>query len=375
MPPEQQQPGQGLDPSKLGERLAQRELEAMQGPVKAPEVNPDSARLAEYSQKKAAIEAELEKKKAELLTPAVESKTAKSNTSNTPPELQHLVGRNINEITAAPEPPKSSGPIDKIKDFFSKISAGFAAFFKKFTDKIGEFTTKIKEKFTGKKSTPDSTVKTTPERTGSGPEAWKPVVEEEAKRLGIEPAFAYAIVTVEAGKKGINDDGSTVIRFEPHVFNSQLSAKGINQKHGKWGSSTLSGRNVDGVSCEGGQANEHACLKKAMEINKDAALRSISMGMGQIMGFNHNLSGYSSAEEMYNKFSKNAGGEAEQIRAMFKLIENTKPILNAARRKDFGAFTSAYNGSKPGSDLYNRYVNGMRNAYAKNGGTGQSANA
>lgn len=375
MPPEEKQTGaEKLDPTKLGERLAQREFEAMQkAGQKTAEVDPDAARLSEYAQKKAAIEANLEREKAKLVAPAPEKKVDQADqkateTTTLPsakPQSTPTETKTTEETAKVPEPPKAAGTMDKIKEFFSKISAGFAAFFKQFTDKIGEMTGKL----FGKK-TETKTVSTAPEKANSSNESWKEIIDTEAKRIGIEPAFAYAVITTEVGpnKKGLNEDGTPVIRFEPHVFNSQLASKGINEKHGKWGASTLSGRNVDGVSCEGGQPNEHACLRKAMEINKDAALRSVSMGMGQLMGFNHGLAGYGSAEEMFNKFSKNGGGEAEQIRAMFKLIENTKPILNAARNKDFGAFTRAYNGSKPGSDLYNRYVSSMQNAYAKNGG-------
>jgi hypothetical protein len=80
------------------------------------------------------------------------------------------------------------------------------------------------------------------------------------------------------------------------------------------------------------------------------------------MGFNHQLAGYSSPQEMYEAFSAQGGGESAQIKGMFKFIESQKHILNAARNGDYGAFTRGYNGSKPGSGLYAKYTTALSNA-------------
>jgi len=292
-------------------------------------------------------------KKVETTTTGSPSTAPTGNPTPTPP--------------TAPAPEKSFG--DKIKDFFKDFFASISGFFSKLFGKKPETPT------VAPAPSPTGTPSVTPSprvETG-GRENWRAVINSEAQRLGIEPAFAMAIITVEAGKVGLTSDGKPVIRFEPHVFNKQLASRGI-EKHGGWGSSTLTGRNVDGVSCEGGQANEHACFQKALQINKDAAYNSMSMGLGQIMGFNAGTAGYPSAENMFQSFSAGGGGEVEQIKAMFRLIEKTPAQLSACRRKDFGAFTRAYNGSSPGSDLYARYVSGMQNAYAKNGGGTSSGN-
>jgi len=177
-----------------------------------------------------------------------------------------------------------------------------------------------------------------------------------------------SIVNVEAGLQGLQEGGRPTIRFEAHVFNAQLKKHGIQEAHGKWGASTLVGRNVDGVSCEGGQGAEQACFAKALSINKEAAYESISMGLGQIMGFNSSLVGFSSAEDMYNHFSAGGGGEPEQIRAMFKLIERVPAQLKAARNKDFGAFAQAYNGAKVGTAKNEQYTAALRKSYLINGG-------
>jgi hypothetical protein len=72
---------------------------------------------------------------------------------------------------------------------------------------------------------------------------------------------------------------------------------------------------------------EYGALNFALEINKDdknyieEAYGSISMGSGQILGANYMYLGYTSAKEMYDKFSLN---EEEQIRGMINFIKNFK---------------------------------------------------
>jgi hypothetical protein len=42
--------------------------------------------------------------------------------------------------------------------------------------------------------------------------------------------------------------------------------------------------------------------------------------------------------------------------------------LRAARNKDYAAFTSTYNGAKPGNPHHARYVAALERAYRNNGG-------
>lgn len=223
----------------------------------------------------------------------------------------------------------------------------------------------------GPRIVPSSSPSTSPRETVNYSGDIDQIIIAEAQRLGIRPSFAKAIIEVESGQKGLNSDGTPVIRMEPHIFNGNSPSHA-----GGWGKSRLTGRHIDNVSCEGGQAHEHACFNRALQIDPKAAYRSISVGRGQIMGFNHQLAGYSSPQEMYEAFSAQGGGEAAQIKGMFKFIESQKHILNAARNGDHGAFTRGYNGSKPGSGLYSKYTTALSNAdqrYAAKGYGGSSS--
>jgi hypothetical protein len=385
---------QAVDSSKLAEQMGEREMMEAAQRVEREE-------LARKEQaKRSATEKDLADKRAAVLVTAGDKPKAPEQPKTpeqpkgpetpadkkaTPPAAPAEAVAAAAVVTAATgaetPPPSASDWSTKIKEFFGKMWDSVKGMFAKVTDWIKGFGKKKDDASSAPTApTTNNTPAPAPAATppagpppsspASAPETasenWRDVVQQEAARLKIEPAFAMAIVTVEAGKKGLDQNGKPITRFEPHIFNDQLRKRGINEKHAT--AKGLGERQVDGVSCEGGPAHENACLQKAMEINKEAALNSVSMGLGQIMGFNSKLVGYANSTEMYEQFSSTGGGEAEQVRAMFRLIEHVPAQLNAARRADFGAFTRAYNTSKPGTDLYNRYTAGLERAYRNNGG-------
>jgi hypothetical protein len=276
--------------------------------------------------------------------------------------------------TASPDSTNKKSFGDQIKEFFGKFTAGLgpigekiSSFFKKFfqpKDQVSETPF----------SPTDRVINPPVENIENYTSDFKQSVESEAKRLNIDPAFALAIISVESGKKYYSDAPNPLetagkpplIRFEPHIFNQQLAKSGNETAPGKWGTSKLVGRNVDGVSCEGGQNSEIACLNKAININREAAFNSISMGMGQIMGFNAKLSGYTSAEEMFKKFGSAYGGMKAQILGMFKVIENSPAHLKAAQNKDFSTFARLYNGASVGTKKHDQYMAALQSAYNNN---------
>lgn len=359
-------PDKSINALKIAGDLARQELEFKQ--------QSESKEAKTVIQKDTAIVlADLANKRADILvsTAPTQSKALLNFAQKTKIETaspKSTAPAAATETAPSPTPAKGFG--DKLKDFFTSFSEKIKLFFAKIFNK------KAPEE-TLASTTPTPTNSASPAQNGSqekapdgSKESWRAAVHSEAKRLGIEPAFAMAIVVVEAGKKGLDKNGMPLIRFEAHIFNQQLANRGVKEKHGGWGNSTLSGRNVDGVSCEGGQANEQACFQKAISINKDAAYNSISMGLGQIMGFNAASTGYSSAENMYNSFSASGGGEPEQIKGMFKFLENNKVHLNAARNNDFSTFARVYNGAKLGSAKHAQYTSALQNAYRSSGGNG-----
>jgi len=104
----------------------------------------------------------------------------------------------------------------------------------------------------------------------------------------------------------------------------------------------------------GSQALEWRAYEVAAAIDEDAATRSISMGLAQVMGFNYALVGYPNATAMLTAM----GNVRQQVLAMFDFIggpRGDRPAVVALRREDFDGFATLYNG--PGqADSYGALI-------------------
>ncbi|NRB20133.1 MAG: DUF3380 domain-containing protein [Rhodobacteraceae bacterium] len=72
-------------------------------------------------------------------------------------------------------------------------------------------------------------------------------------------------------------------------------------------------------------------LIEAMKINSEAALRSASWGLGQVMGFNCSLCRYSSAKDMVTDFLDSEGAQLEAM-VQFIISAERRIMCPAASR-------------------------------------------
>ncbi|MDA8233219.1 MAG: N-acetylmuramidase domain-containing protein [Clostridia bacterium] len=130
-----------------------------------------------------------------------------------------------------------------------------------------------------------------------------------------------------------------------------------NGKHQFRESTTGEWKNIHVSSTNGD--TEYAALEVAKRLSEDAAYKSISMGLGQQMGFNFKVCGYKSAKEMFDDYSK---GEDRQIDGMFSFVQNyDKRMFQALKEKNYETFVRYYNGAKIGSGANEDYTNKMKN--------------
>lgn len=158
--------------------------------------------------------------------------------------------------------------------------------------------------------------------------------KEAAGIIGCDVACIKAVKQVEANGSGFMPDGSIKILFEPHVFWEQLKKVGIkptlsdicypNWQPGKYGAYSVQWKR----------------LIRAKAIHKEAALKSASWGLFQVMGYNYGSCGYASVFEMINLFGY---GEHEHLKAFAKFIVNRKLAVHLVN-KEWGAFALGYNG-------------------------------
>lgn len=171
-----------------------------------------------------------------------------------------------------------------------------------------------------------------------------------ANQLGIDAASCAAVLQIEAGGKGFSNN-KMIVRFENHIFWGQWGKANPNtfNQHFKFDSGkTWQGHyfraNANGAweSFHGNQSSEWKVLDFARTLNDTGALKSISMGAAQIMGFNHAAVGYNSVQDMFNTMN---GSIKPQLDGMFAFIQGKKTCIDGLKEKDYVKFASGYNGT------------------------------
>lgn len=180
-----------------------------------------------------------------------------------------------------------------------------------------------------------------------------------ADRLRFHPAAAVAVLCVESSGMGYGPDGRVLIRFENHIFRRSLPSDRLPDFDRHFfigpGQPWMDHRfrmapTAPWTQFHGSQALEWQAFEVARAIDPDAATRSISMGLPQVMGFNHALLGYPSARDM---LAFMAADVRFQLLGLFDFVAGARrdgPALQALRRDDFDAFATLYNG--PGQARY-----------------------
>ena len=181
-------------------------------------------------------------------------------------------------------------------------------------------------------------------------------IDKTAESMGVEPAALRAVLTVESGVFGFDKSKRPKALFERHKFYKNLKDKpdvllqAINAglAYPKWGEKPYP-KGSDAVYTE----IEAAC---ALDLN--AALLSVSWGLGQIMGSNYKLAGCDSVQEMVEQAKES---EVAQLKQMVNFIKATG-LLDELQRKDWAAFAKGYNGPQY---ALNGYDTKLAEAYEK----------
>ncbi len=178
------------------------------------------------------------------------------------------------------------------------------------------------------------------------------LISHLATILQIDPAIAVAVLAMESGGRATADDGRLIIRFENHIFFeewgkldpdrfAQYFRFDLNQT---WqGHQWRPAPDQPWQDFHGNQSAEWQIFSLARDtLNATAALRSISMGLPQIMGFNHERIGYVSPRAMFDAFQ---AGPHAQVIGFYDFVNYDAARLESLRSGDYMAFAVAYNGS------------------------------
>lgn len=179
-----------------------------------------------------------------------------------------------------------------------------------------------------------------------------------AEYLNVEVAAIKAVQEVEiGGRGGFIRVGYPAILFEGHIFWSQLKKKGLNPEDYTSGNEDILYPKWTKKYYKQGM-DEYERLKRAEEINREAALCSASWGMWQIMGFNHAVCGCNTVFDFCTEMQLNEGTQLN----LFTAFLRTNGWDKYLRSKDWAEFARHYNGP---SYKENRYDEKLAQAYKK----------
>ena len=162
--------------------------------------------------------------------------------------------------------------------------------------------------------------------------------------IGVGEDVIHAVIDTETAGSGFDSQGRPKVLPEPHIFWRELGEKKrqIAENQGiaypRWGMKPYA-------------KDAYARLNQMIVIDRPAALRSASWGLGQIMGFNHKLAGYSSAEAMIEAILDDEEAHLKAMVGFIKSagIDDDLRYLDGLKRRveprDTWGFVSVYNGA------------------------------
>lgn len=172
---------------------------------------------------------------------------------------------------------------------------------------------------------------------------------------GISANLIKAFAQVESGgKSGFGPKGLPIIAFEGHWFQRYTKHKYdethplLSYKYKKKAGPQWQVNNAD-------QDKAWETMATAFGLDQEAALKSASWGMFQVMGFNFTGCGYKNVFEFVAALKLNAG---QQLKAFLNFCKQNPGFIKAATNKDYAGMARSYNG-----DDYGNYDVLIKRAY------------
>jgi hypothetical protein len=182
----------------------------------------------------------------------------------------------------------------------------------------------------------------------------KEQIKEIAKVNAIEEAALKSFLDVESGSTGFDPKtGKIIIQFEPgyyrrlapEVYRDYLRILNIinDKKNLATSDNALFAKYkmIFNNKVEG-QVKEWEAFSAAFGLNPKAAMRSTSIGMGQVMGDNYSSLGYSSVDDMWTDARR---GEYQQVLQIISFIKSKPALYKALTVRNWHLVAYYYNGS------------------------------
>ncbi|WP_420606024.1 N-acetylmuramidase domain-containing protein [Novosphingopyxis sp.] len=176
-------------------------------------------------------------------------------------------------------------------------------------------------------------------------------VARAANGLGCSEAAIRAVIEVES-RGGFDEEGRPHILFERHYFH-RLTDGRFGVAHPELSCKTWGGY--------GRASAQYGRLARAIALDREAALRSASWGMFQIMGDNFQAAGFADVERFVTAMME---GEDRHLQAFIAFVR-ARRLDGALARCDWRGFARGYNGR---AFARNRYDEKLASAFARHAG-------
>ncbi len=167
---------------------------------------------------------------------------------------------------------------------------------------------------------------------------------DAAARLGCEVAAIRAVAAVESGRNAFDAQGRPTILFERHLFHKltegRFAAQVPDLSNPSWGG-------------YGKASAQYGRLARAYALDAEAALKSCSWGMFQILGLNHASAGFAAVEDFVRAMAR---GEAEHLQTFVAFILSHGSMHAALTRRDWAGFALRYNGPDYHKNRYDERI-------------------
>lgn len=174
-----------------------------------------------------------------------------------------------------------------------------------------------------------------------------------ARELGCEVAAVRAVSEVEAGgRTGFDAQNRPKILFEIHKFRKHTKRR-YDASHPHLSAPYESPRRRQSY-----RKDQWAVIREAFALDADAALKSASWGMFQVLGENYQMCGWTSVRQFVQDMYLSEG---QHMRAFLGYCRGAK-LVRHIRTKSWAAFAAGYNGPDYAS---NSYDTKMANAYRR----------
>jgi hypothetical protein len=171
-------------------------------------------------------------------------------------------------------------------------------------------------------------------------------LEQAFDLIGVGVPELWAVLAVETTGCGFLPGRRPKILFERHIFSRETGRRYDESNP------NLSNPRPGGYG--GAGAHQYDRLEAAIALDRTAALRSTSWGIGQVMGFNAGMVGFADVEEMVTAMKVSEGA---QLAAMARFLTATE-LDHALRTHDWPRFARGYNGPNYAINSYDTRLAG-----------------